>query len=78
MSVMPSSSYKNPDVSNVFMVHFFVDCLIDRSKNKDSGPVKLWDQEMKRCRAFQLSTGSTIDVIKSVCRCKVSSPVTVL
>ncbi|XP_038072339.1 echinoderm microtubule-associated protein-like 6 [Patiria miniata] len=40
------------------------------SKSKDSGPVKLWDQEMKRCRAFQLGTGNTMDVIKSVCRCK--------
>ncbi len=46
--------------------------LINRTKNKDSGPVKLWDQEMKRCRAFQLGTSSSIDIVKSVCRCKVS------
>nr|KAG5687806.1 hypothetical protein BaRGS_005436 [Batillaria attramentaria] len=38
---------------------------------KDSGPVKLWDQEMKRCRAFPLrESGSKADVIKSVCRYK--------
>ncbi len=38
---------------------------------KDSGPVKLWDQEMKRCKAFQLETESKIDVVKSVCRARV-------
>ncbi|XP_055878559.1 echinoderm microtubule-associated protein-like 6 isoform X2 [Biomphalaria glabrata] len=38
---------------------------------KDNGPVKLWDQEMKRCKAFPLKeTGSKADVVKSVCRAK--------
>ncbi|XP_074647902.1 echinoderm microtubule-associated protein-like 6 [Tubulanus polymorphus] len=40
----------------------------ERSGSKDSGPVKLWDQEMKRCRAFQIDSGATVDVVKSVCR----------
>ncbi|XP_072031189.1 echinoderm microtubule-associated protein-like 6 isoform X3 [Amphiura filiformis] len=38
--------------------------------SKDGGAVKLWDQEMKRCRAFQLDSGNSIDVVKSVCRSK--------
>ncbi|XP_046848411.1 echinoderm microtubule-associated protein-like 6 [Xenia sp. Carnegie-2017] len=37
---------------------------------KDGGSVKLWDQEMKRCRSFNLGSGSEIDVVKSVCRYK--------
>lgn len=39
--------------------------------------MKLWDQEMKRCRAFQLETGQLIECVRSVCRGKVresSSP----
>lgn len=39
----------------------------------DGGPVKLWDQEMKRCRAFQLNTGQEVDIVKSVTRVKVSA-----
>ncbi|GFS05106.1 echinoderm microtubule-associated protein-like 6 [Elysia marginata] len=39
--------------------------------SKDNGPVKLWDQEMKRCKAFPLKeNGSKADVVKSVCRAK--------
>ncbi|CAG5133153.1 unnamed protein product, partial [Candidula unifasciata] len=39
--------------------------------SKDNGPVKLWDQEMKRCKAFPFKeSGSTADVVKSVCRAK--------
>ena len=43
-------------------------------RSKDSGPVKLWDQEMKRCRAFPLKEPSAgkADVVKSVCRSKVA------
>ncbi|MEE6474307.1 hypothetical protein FKM82_010342 [Ascaphus truei] len=37
---------------------------------KEGGAVKLWDQEMKRCRAFQLETGQTLDCVRSVCRGK--------
>ncbi|XP_069464337.1 echinoderm microtubule-associated protein-like 6 isoform X1 [Ambystoma mexicanum] len=37
---------------------------------KEGGAVKLWDQEMKRCRAFQLETGQTVDCVRSVCRGK--------
>uniref|UniRef100_H2YU31 Uncharacterized protein n=1 Tax=Ciona savignyi TaxID=51511 RepID=H2YU31_CIOSA len=33
---------------------------------KEGGAVKLWDQDMRRCRAFQVST----NVVKSVCRGK--------
>ena len=43
------------------------------SRSKESGPVKLWDQEMRRCRAFHLETGAQVDVVKSVCRHKVST-----
>uniref|UniRef100_A0A3Q4I110 HELP domain-containing protein n=1 Tax=Neolamprologus brichardi TaxID=32507 RepID=A0A3Q4I110_NEOBR len=34
------------------------------------GAVKLWDQEMKRCRAFQLETGQPVESVRSVCRGK--------
>lgn len=43
------------------------------SRSKENGPVKLWDQEMKRCRAFPLhERGTNADVVKSVCRIKVN------
>ncbi|KAJ8309461.1 hypothetical protein KUTeg_014335 [Tegillarca granosa] len=39
--------------------------------SRENGPVKLWDQEMKRCRAFPLhESGKKLDVVKSVCRTK--------
>uniref|UniRef100_A0A3Q2YV67 EMAP like 6 n=1 Tax=Hippocampus comes TaxID=109280 RepID=A0A3Q2YV67_HIPCM len=38
---------------------------------KEGGAVKLWDQEMKRCRAFQLETGQAVENVRSVCRGKV-------
>lgn len=44
--------------------------VIDRTK--EGGAVKLWDQEMKRCRAFQLETGQLVENVRSVCRGKVS------
>lgn len=44
--------------------------MIDRTK--EGGAVKLWDQEMKRCRAFQLETGQLVENVRSVCRGKVS------
>lgn len=34
--------------------------------------MKLWDQEMRRCRAFQLETGQLVECVRSVCRGKVS------
>ncbi|XP_045150033.1 echinoderm microtubule-associated protein-like 6 [Echinops telfairi] len=37
---------------------------------KEGGAVKLWDQEMKRCRAFQLETGQLVECVRSVCRSK--------
>ncbi|XP_054543716.1 echinoderm microtubule-associated protein-like 6 [Talpa occidentalis] len=37
---------------------------------KEGGAVKLWDQEMKRCRAFQLETGQPVECVRSVCRGK--------
>ncbi|XP_015263095.1 PREDICTED: echinoderm microtubule-associated protein-like 6, partial [Gekko japonicus] len=37
---------------------------------KEGGAVKLWDQEMKRCRAFQLETGQLVECVRSVCRGK--------
>ncbi|XP_034041299.1 echinoderm microtubule-associated protein-like 6 [Thalassophryne amazonica] len=37
---------------------------------KEGGAVKLWDQEMKRCRAFQLETGRQVECVRSVCRSK--------
>ncbi|KAK7103893.1 echinoderm microtubule-associated protein-like 6 [Littorina saxatilis] len=40
--------------------------------SKDSGPVKLWDQDMKRCKAFPLKepAAGKAEVIKAVCRSK--------
>lgn len=43
------------------------------SRTKEGGAVKLWDQEMKRCRAFQLETGQLVECVRSVCRGKVSA-----
>ncbi|XP_031434832.1 echinoderm microtubule-associated protein-like 6 isoform X2 [Clupea harengus] len=37
---------------------------------KEGGAVKLWDQEMKRCRAFQLETGQSVECVRTVCRGK--------
>lgn len=51
-------------------------CLICRTK--EGGAVKLWDQEMKRCRAFQLETGLPVETVRSVCRGKVSCCVSYL
>ena len=45
---------------------------------REGGPVKLWDQEMRRCRAFQIETGQKTDVVKSVSRCKVTAPFVVI
>lgn len=42
-----------------------------RVRTKEGGAVKLWDQEMKRCRAFQLETGQQVECVRSVCRGKV-------
>uniref|UniRef100_A0A8D1EVV9 EMAP like 6 n=1 Tax=Sus scrofa TaxID=9823 RepID=A0A8D1EVV9_PIG len=39
-------------------------------ETKEGGAVKLWDQEMKRCRAFQLETGQLVECVRSVCRGK--------
>lgn len=44
-------------------------CVFGRTK--EGGAVKLWDQEMKRCRAFQLETGLPVESVRSVCRGKV-------
>lgn len=41
--------------------------------SKEGGALKLWDQELKRCRAFRLETGQIIDCVRSVCRGKVRS-----
>lgn len=40
-------------------------------RSKEGGALKLWDQELKRCRAFRLETGQVIDCVRSVCRGKV-------
>uniref|UniRef100_A0A8C6PPX7 EMAP like 5 n=1 Tax=Nothobranchius furzeri TaxID=105023 RepID=A0A8C6PPX7_NOTFU len=34
--------------------------------SKEGGALKLWDQELKRCRAFRLETGQIIDCVRSV------------
>ncbi|EAW81393.1 echinoderm microtubule associated protein like 5, isoform CRA_a [Homo sapiens] len=39
--------------------------------SKEGGAVKLWDQELRRCRAFRLETGQATDCVRSVCRGKV-------
>ncbi|KAF3844804.1 hypothetical protein F7725_007967 [Dissostichus mawsoni] len=39
-------------------------------RSKEGGALKLWDQELKRCRAFRLETGQVIDCVRSVCRGK--------
>jgi len=36
--------------------------------SKENRSVKIWDQEMKKCRMFQLSSGSEQPVPRSVCR----------
>lgn len=41
-------------------------------RSKEGGAVKLWDQELRRCRAFRLETGQVTDCVRSVCRGKVS------
>uniref|UniRef100_A0A8P0TKY6 EMAP like 5 n=1 Tax=Canis lupus familiaris TaxID=9615 RepID=A0A8P0TKY6_CANLF len=38
--------------------------------SKEGGAVKLWDQELRRCRAFRLETGQVTDCVRSVCRGK--------
>uniref|UniRef100_A0A8D1CS86 EMAP like 5 n=1 Tax=Sus scrofa TaxID=9823 RepID=A0A8D1CS86_PIG len=38
--------------------------------SKEGGAVKLWDQELRRCRAFKLETGQVTDCVRSVCRGK--------
>ncbi|KAG8126400.1 hypothetical protein E2320_021499, partial [Naja naja] len=38
--------------------------------SKEGGAIKLWDQELRRCRAFRLETGQVIDCVRSVCRGK--------
>lgn len=45
--------------------------LVTFNRTKEGGAVKLWDQEMKRCRAFQLETGQQVENVRSVCRGKV-------
>ena len=50
-------------------VIFFKFIFIPYSSNEGGGGVKLWDQEMKRCKAFDV-TGT---VVKSVARSKVPS-----
>lgn len=49
--------------------HFALGCYLLRSK--EGGAVKLWDQELRRCRAFRLETGQVTDCVRSVCRGKV-------
>ncbi len=46
-------------------------CVCVCVRTKEGGAVKLWDQEMKRCRAFQLETGQQVECVRSVCRGKV-------
>ncbi|ELK36980.1 Echinoderm microtubule-associated protein-like 5 [Myotis davidii] len=41
--------------------------------SKEGGAVKLWDQELRRCRAFRLETGQVTDCVRSVCRGRVST-----
>ncbi|GAB5573088.1 echinoderm microtubule-associated protein-like 5 isoform X3 [Prionailurus iriomotensis] len=38
--------------------------------SREGGAVKLWDQELRRCRAFRLDTGQATDCVRSVCRGK--------
>ena len=41
------------------------------SNTKEGAAIKLWDQEMKRCRSLSLGPGPS--VVRSVCRGKVST-----
>ena len=45
-------------------------------RSKEGSCVKLWDQEMKRCKAFKLGSSSGDTVVRSVCRGKVRLDVT--
>lgn len=51
--------------------HLFEFCFY-LPRSKEGGAVKLWDQELRRCRAFRLETGQVTDCVRSVCRGKVS------
>lgn len=56
------------------MLRFFIwKAIIDYflHRSKEGGALKLWDQELKRCRAFRLETGQIVDCVRSVCRGKV-------
>ncbi|KAJ8792128.1 hypothetical protein J1605_019979 [Eschrichtius robustus] len=46
--------------------------------SKEGGAVKLWDQELRRCRAFRLETGQVTDCVRSVCRGRFSMTLLVL
>lgn len=59
---------QHKDASAVFRSSYLT-CVCVRTK--EGGAVKLWDQEMKRCRAFQLETGQQVECVRSVCRGKV-------
>uniref|UniRef100_A0A3P8TGD9 EMAP like 6 n=1 Tax=Amphiprion percula TaxID=161767 RepID=A0A3P8TGD9_AMPPE len=48
-----------------------------KERTKEGGAVKLWDQEMKRCRAFLLETGQPVENVRSVCRGKIQGKILV-
>lgn len=55
----------------LFLWKAIIYCFLHRSK--EGGALKLWDQELKRCRAFRLETGQIVDCVRSVCRGKVGN-----
>lgn len=58
--------------SKMFMGPLKIIIKIQRSKNKDDGPVKLWDKDMKKVlKVFQIEPNVDVNVVKSVCRIKV-------
>ena len=55
---------------SLFNCHFFFNFIDihshhNRSDGKECTPVKLWDQELKRSKSFQLGKAASV---KSVCR----------
>lgn len=59
-------------VLKLFLVRKTALCVCTATfRSKEGGALKLWDQELKRCRAFRLETGQIIDCVRSVCRGKV-------
>lgn len=70
-----SVSHSQACIDRIAVIDSFIHSICNFSlyytSSKEGGAVKLWDQELRRCRAFRLETGQIIDCVRSVCRGKV-------